>query len=152
MPSINLPPSFAEVHARHLVLMAFGAVDVHREQFAAHGDKYGREIAAMIRRGQGFDPATYRSALEHQQQFRQAMSACFSEVDVLITPATATPAPTAETTGDSKFNSPWSYSRLPTVSLPYAMRKVVCRCRCSSLAASVPTKICCPPRRGSNRS
>ena len=33
-------------------------------------------------------------------------------------PATATTAPGRWTTGDPKFNSPWSYSGLPVVSLP----------------------------------
>jgi aspartyl-tRNA(Asn)/glutamyl-tRNA(Gln) amidotransferase subunit A len=116
--AIKLPTSFSEVHARHLIVMACGAAIVHREQFAAHGDKYGREIGTLIRKGQAVDEATYLAALEHQQAFRKSMSDCFANVDVLVTPGTATPAPTADSTGDPKFNSPWSYSGLPTVCLP----------------------------------
>lgn len=115
---VNLPESFSEVHARHLIVMACGAADVHRDQFAAHGDKYGKEIATLIRKGQGTDRETFLAALEHQRQFRQAMADCFANVDLLVTPATATPAPTRETTGDPRFNSPWSYSGLPTVCIP----------------------------------
>jgi Asp-tRNA(Asn)/Glu-tRNA(Gln) amidotransferase A subunit family amidase len=36
----------------------------------------------------------------------------------LLTPATTGIAPTLETTGDPIFNSPWSYTGLPTVSFP----------------------------------
>jgi Asp-tRNA(Asn)/Glu-tRNA(Gln) amidotransferase A subunit family amidase len=36
----------------------------------------------------------------------------------LLTSATTTPAPSAETTGNPAFNSPWSYTGLPTVSVP----------------------------------
>jgi aspartyl-tRNA(Asn)/glutamyl-tRNA(Gln) amidotransferase subunit A len=36
----------------------------------------------------------------------------------LLTPATRGPAPDAATTGDPAFNSPWSYTGLPTVSVP----------------------------------
>ena len=36
---------------------------------------------------------------------------------VFITPATTDAAPTAETTGDPAFNSPWSYTGLPTISI-----------------------------------
>ena len=115
---VGLPASFADVHAQHLILMARGAAEVHREQFAAHADKYGREIGSLIRKGQAVNQDTWVAALEHQQRFREAMSACFTGVDLLITPATATPAPPAETTGDPKFNAPWSYSGLPTVSIP----------------------------------
>lgn len=115
---VNLPESFSEVHARHLIVMACGAADVHREQFAAHGDKYGKEIATLIRKGQATDRETFLAALEHQRSFRAAMADCFANVDLLITPATATPAPTRESTGDPRFNSPWSYSGLPTVCVP----------------------------------
>ncbi len=37
---------------------------------------------------------------------------------ILITPATTSPAPDGSTTGDPAFNSPWSYTGLPTVSVP----------------------------------
>ncbi len=39
-------------------------------------------------------------------------------MDALLTPATATPATPAATTGDPVFNSPWSYTGLPTVTIP----------------------------------
>ena len=42
------------------------------------------------------------------------------KTDVLLTPATTGLAPDAATTGDPAFNSPWSYTGLPTVSLPCA--------------------------------
>lgn len=116
--SVDLPSSFAEVHARHLVLMAHGATKVHRDQFASHGDKYGREISSLLNKGLAIDEATFLAALEHQRGFRSAMNECFANADILITPATPTPAPTKESTGDPKFNSPWSYSGLPSVSIP----------------------------------
>ena len=37
---------------------------------------------------------------------------------MLLTPATTGPAPDTTSTGDPAFNSPWSYTGLPTVSLP----------------------------------
>jgi Asp-tRNA(Asn)/Glu-tRNA(Gln) amidotransferase A subunit family amidase len=46
------------------------------------------------------------------------MISCFDRVQVLLTPATTGPAPDAGSTGDPAFNSPWSYTGLPTVSLP----------------------------------
>ena len=46
------------------------------------------------------------------------MLSCFDGVDALLTPATTGPAPDMATTGDPIFNSPWSFTGLPTVSLP----------------------------------
>lgn len=120
---VPLPASFSEVHARHLTLMAYGAASVHRDQFAAHGAQYGREIATLIRKGQAVDEPAYHTALDHQQKFRTAMADCFAGVDLLVTPSTPTPAPTRETTGSPMFNSPWSYSGLPTVSVPCAVSR-----------------------------
>lgn len=120
---VALPASFTEVHAQHLTLMAYGAASVHRDQFAAHGDQYGREIATLIRKGLAVDEPTYHAALEHQQRFRTAMAECFANVDLLVTPSTPTPAPTRETTGSPMFNSPWSYSGLPTVTVPCALSR-----------------------------
>ena len=39
-------------------------------------------------------------------------------LSALITPATISTAPDPTTTGDPAFNSPWSYTHLPTVSVP----------------------------------
>ena len=36
---------------------------------------------------------------------------------VLLCPATTGPAPLADTTGNPAFNSPWSYTGLPTISI-----------------------------------
>src|SRR5262249_17364986 len=55
---------------------------------------------------------------EHQARLKRELRGCFEGVDVLLTPATRGPAPDAATTGDPAFNSPWSYTGLPTVSVP----------------------------------
>jgi aspartyl-tRNA(Asn)/glutamyl-tRNA(Gln) amidotransferase subunit A len=60
----------------------------------------------------------YARCREHQQQLSADMAACFAEADVLIMPATTSPAPDPTTTGDPAFNSPWSYTGLPAASFP----------------------------------
>jgi aspartyl-tRNA(Asn)/glutamyl-tRNA(Gln) amidotransferase subunit A len=45
--------------------------------------------------------------------------ACFDGVDALLCPAITSPAPPADTTGNPAFQSPWSYTGLPTISLPH---------------------------------
>ena len=46
------------------------------------------------------------------------MARCFDGIHGLVMPATTGPAPTAETTGNPLFNSPWSYTGVPSVSFP----------------------------------
>jgi aspartyl-tRNA(Asn)/glutamyl-tRNA(Gln) amidotransferase subunit A len=58
----------------------------------------------------------YARCKEHQRELTRVMAASFADVDALLTPATTSPPPDAGTTGDPAFNSPWSYTGLPTVS------------------------------------
>src|SRR5262249_24946620 len=60
----------------------------------------------------------YARCKEHQAELSRDMAACFDEVDAHIMPATTGPAPDIKTTGDPAFNSPWSYTGLPVVSIP----------------------------------
>ncbi len=46
------------------------------------------------------------------------MVAAFADVDAWVMPATNTAAPRCDSTGDPRFNSPWSYTGLPEVTLP----------------------------------
>jgi aspartyl-tRNA(Asn)/glutamyl-tRNA(Gln) amidotransferase subunit A len=51
--------------------------------------------------------------------FQQDVTQMFSDVDVLLTPATSAPAPgDLSTTGDAKFQSPWTYAGVPAIALP----------------------------------
>jgi Asp-tRNA(Asn)/Glu-tRNA(Gln) amidotransferase A subunit family amidase len=60
----------------------------------------------------------YARCKEVQRQLREEMLPCFTDVDALLSPAATGPAPDAATTGDPLFNSPWSYTGLPTVCFP----------------------------------
>lgn len=115
---VPLPASFSAVHRHHRRLMARGAADAHRELFAAHRAQFGRHIADLIAEGLAVSDAQVAESLEHQSLFRRDVLALLRDVDVLVTPSTVTVAPGIETTGDPRFNSPWSYCGFPTVSLP----------------------------------
>ncbi len=109
---------FARVNRLHRRVMAAEAAQLHRESFAARPAEHGPCIRALLEEGLGLSAVDYAEAKRYQPQFRNDMLASMAEFDALVTPATVTPAPGIESTGDPKFNSPWSYSGLPTVSIP----------------------------------
>jgi len=114
-----LPEGFAEVRAMHRRIMATDAAALHQERFARCRDRYGQQMRTMLDEGLATAEATYQSALAHQRQFRTAAAAALQNVDVLVTPATpATATARRDGTGDPRFNVPWTYSGLPTVSFP----------------------------------
>jgi aspartyl-tRNA(Asn)/glutamyl-tRNA(Gln) amidotransferase subunit A len=118
LKEVALPVAFAEVLPRHRIVMAVEAAMFHEARLRKHPQDYGPNISRLLEEGLDCPAPTYARTKEHQRQLTHDMLACFEEVDVLLTPATRGPAPDAATTGDPAFNSPWSYTGLPTVSFP----------------------------------
>jgi aspartyl-tRNA(Asn)/glutamyl-tRNA(Gln) amidotransferase subunit A len=116
-----LPDSFPDVLGRHRLVMAAEAAAVHEARLADEPDDYPPRIRALIEEGLATRACDYVRAREHQALSRREILSLFDGLDALITPAALGPAPGPETTGDPAFNSPWSYTGLPTVSIPVAL-------------------------------
>jgi aspartyl-tRNA(Asn)/glutamyl-tRNA(Gln) amidotransferase subunit A len=115
---VALPAAFAEVLPRHRIIMAVEAAAFHKERLERYPDDYQPNIRGLLEEGLRCPAPEYARCKEHQQQLARQMQACFTHVDVLLAPATRGAAPSAATTGDPAFNSPWSYTGLPVVSFP----------------------------------
>lgn len=117
--AVNLPPSFREVHRMHRRIMAVEAAAYHRHTFLENREAYGSNLRSMLDEGLAASGVDYAEALDHQRQFRRDLLPCLASVDALLMPATDTTAPARlDTTGDSKFQAPWSYAGVPVVSIP----------------------------------
>ena len=115
----TLPEDFAEVLPMHGRIMAVEAAAYHRRQFAACRRSYGPMIASLLDEGLKISGVDYAAGLSHQRAFRRRAGSMLEGVDALIMPATDTTAPaTLETTGNNRFQAPWSYAGLPVVSIP----------------------------------
>jgi aspartyl-tRNA(Asn)/glutamyl-tRNA(Gln) amidotransferase subunit A len=114
-----LPPQFADVVARHRTIMAVEAAAFHGQRLRRHPEDYAPKIRSLVEEGLGCPAPEYMLSQQHQGELIGAFDlATYYEKVVLLTPATTTPAPHADTTGDPAFNSPWSYTGLPTISFP----------------------------------
>lgn len=124
---VELPGSFGAVHEMHRRIMVVGTARVHGGQFGERRQGYGPAIGAMIEEGLATSAAEYEASLAHQERFRREAAALLDgdePVDALVMAATDTTAPASlETTGDSKFQAPWSYAGLPVVSFPCELAK-----------------------------
>jgi aspartyl-tRNA(Asn)/glutamyl-tRNA(Gln) amidotransferase subunit A len=117
---VALPPAFGDVLARHRIVMAVEAAMFHESRLTRHPDDYDPNIRKLLGEGLACSAAEYGRTKEHQRALKESILTCFRDVDALIVPATRGPAPDAATTGDPAFNSPWSYTGLPSVSFPSA--------------------------------
>ncbi|MBX9580441.1 MAG: amidase [Gemmataceae bacterium] len=114
---VVLPPEFAQVHRRHLQVMAVEAAETHADRVRRRPDDYPPKIRELIADGLLVSRDEYRTASSLSHTLGYDLRMAFWPEPLLV-PATTSPAPTPETTGDPWCNSPWSFLGLPVVSLP----------------------------------
>lgn len=120
---IEDPVDFDQILADHRSVMSTEAALGHQADFDQFPDDFPPRIADLIREGRLVRATDYIRATRSMERTR--LSLMFAMVDVradaIITPATVGTAPDPTTTGDPAFNSPWSYTGLPTVSFPVGL-------------------------------
>ncbi len=115
---VELPASFADMHRCHRQIMAHDYYVGHRESWSLHRDQYGPKVGSMIDEGSRISDTEYAAALAHQRAFRRELAEHWPTCDALVMSSTVTVAPGLDSTGDPRFNSPWSYTGYPCVTLP----------------------------------
>jgi aspartyl-tRNA(Asn)/glutamyl-tRNA(Gln) amidotransferase subunit A len=143
---VSLPGSFDDVLTRHRTVMAVEAAAYHEPRLRRHPEDYGPCITQLLNEGLACTASEYARTKEHQSLVGRELLPLLDYYDALLAPATTCPAPDASTTGDPAFNSPWSYTGMPTVSfvagwtddgLPLALQLVGPRwCEAELLAAA----------------
>jgi Asp-tRNA(Asn)/Glu-tRNA(Gln) amidotransferase A subunit family amidase len=114
---IALPAGFDDILQRHRTIMAVEAAQYHEQRLKRHPDDYAPCIKGLLAEGLACPAPEYARTKEHQNQLTLNMRLMLGSDIVLLSPATPGPAPLADTTGDPAFNSPWSYTGLPTISI-----------------------------------
>lgn len=120
---LPLPDQFADVHTMHRRIMAAEAFDVHRRVFGASREGYSENMRDFLAEGAAVTLPQYQEALRHRVAFRNAMQRLLGDVDAILLPATPAPPPDTSTTGDARFNSPWSHAGIPSISFPCGMTR-----------------------------
>jgi aspartyl-tRNA(Asn)/glutamyl-tRNA(Gln) amidotransferase subunit A len=122
---LGLPASFATAHSAQRIVMNVECAAFHEQFFKDRADDYGPKIRANIEMGMLVPAAKYLQAQRLRRQFRRDMVDTVGRVDVVMTPATLSPAPKdLNTTGDASFQSPWTSSGLPTVVVPSGLSEL----------------------------
>jgi Asp-tRNA(Asn)/Glu-tRNA(Gln) amidotransferase A subunit family amidase len=113
-----LPAEFADVLLRHRQVMAVEAAAFHAQRLRRHPQDYGPNITHLLTEGLECPATEYHKAKQLQEHLRSDAMHWFTHCDALLMPATTCAAPDMATTGDPAFNSPWSFTGLPAVSVP----------------------------------
>jgi Asp-tRNA(Asn)/Glu-tRNA(Gln) amidotransferase A subunit family amidase len=117
------PVDFEQILVNHRIVMAAEAAHVHTQWLEQHPEDYPPRIRDLVEEGASLSARDYLSAEAGMVKAEQTLiSVIFRHtLSALITPATIGTAPDPSTTGDPVFNSPWSYTHLPTISFPTAL-------------------------------
>ena len=98
--------------------MAVEAAQFHKSRLERHPEDYKPNIRKLLEEGLACPATYYAETKAHQHKLQEETQAMLADDTILLTPATLDPAPDAATTGNPAFNSPWSYTGMPTVSFP----------------------------------
>lgn len=114
------PVDFEKILINHRIVMAAEAAYTHSQWLEETPDDYPPRITQLVAEGVSLSARDYLAAAAGMSKAAKAIESSFGQhkLDALITPATIGTAPDPSTTGDPAFNSPWSYTHLPTVSFP----------------------------------
>jgi Asp-tRNA(Asn)/Glu-tRNA(Gln) amidotransferase A subunit family amidase len=114
-------PDYEEIVARHQLIVAAEAAQVHAAWFETYRELYHPKTAELIERGQTIQPAALDAARDGPNRLRLDLTRLMelNGLDLWIMPGAPGAAPEGlASTGDPVMNLPWTHSGLPTISLP----------------------------------
>ena len=112
---------FDEIYARHNLLVAAEAAQVHREWYGRYGEQYHPKTADLIERGLRLSKEELVAARNGRWQLRRQLMQLMEQegIDLWLSPPAPGPAPVGlDSTGDPVMNLPWTHAGLPTLTLP----------------------------------
>ena len=114
-----LPESFSLVPDVHRVIMSVETAAVHEDMFKKRGDDYRNYMRGFISSGLLVPATAYLRAQRLRGQIIRDMVNLIGRFDCVISPSSTESAPEGlEWTGSPAFNSPWSLTGLPSITVP----------------------------------
>ena len=113
---------FARAYDAHRVMQQTEIAHFHEPMFTETEALYGPKVADYIRLGFGYTATQYVTAMNYRRAVVAAAAGSLTDVDVLLMPTASGPAPADLTaTGDTRFQSVWSFTGFPSISVPVGL-------------------------------
>jgi Asp-tRNA(Asn)/Glu-tRNA(Gln) amidotransferase A subunit family amidase len=119
--SVAALPDFEDIYARHNLIVAAEAAQVHAEWYGRYADRYHPKTVELIERGWQISPTQLAQARNGRLQLRRHLMQLMEQegIDLWLSPPAPGPAPAGlDSTGDPVMNLPWTHAGLPTLTLP----------------------------------
>jgi aspartyl-tRNA(Asn)/glutamyl-tRNA(Gln) amidotransferase subunit A len=106
------------ISSSHRSIMAFELANSHRDRFRKLRFDYQPTVAGLIAEGILTKGDEYDKAGRDQERAIAESETLMRDVDALVCPAARGVAPDPSTTGDPEFNSRWTYTGQPAITIP----------------------------------
>jgi aspartyl-tRNA(Asn)/glutamyl-tRNA(Gln) amidotransferase subunit A len=117
-----LPESFNLAPDVHRVIMSVETAAVHEDMFKTRGDEYRSYMRGFIASGLLVPATAYLRAQRLRGQIILDMRNMIERFDCVICPSATDSAPEGlEWTGSPAFNSPWSLTGFPSITVPSSL-------------------------------
>jgi len=115
---IGEPEALAHARDAHKTIQDYEAGLACGPDLARYRDQMSAILVQTIEAGQAIAPSEYDAARRLVKHGRNATSALFREVDIVLTPSAPGAAPLGlETTGDPRFNKLWTLMGTPAINI-----------------------------------
>jgi aspartyl-tRNA(Asn)/glutamyl-tRNA(Gln) amidotransferase subunit A len=120
---VRVDMDFDTLQYAHRIVMAVEGAAVHQADFAKRPDDYARDVRRWVEMGQLVPGVTYVNAQRVRGRFRRLLGEAMADVDVVLTSTAAVPAPDPVTTGDPRWQAPFTTAGFPALTLPSGLNK-----------------------------
>jgi len=115
----NVPAVFADAWAWHRTIMEADIARNYDADYERGREQLSASLREQIERGRQVRAIDYNNALDRIRATSTAFEEIFDRCDVILTAATAGPAPHGlESTGSPAFCTLWTFAGMPAVTLP----------------------------------
>jgi Asp-tRNA(Asn)/Glu-tRNA(Gln) amidotransferase A subunit family amidase len=115
---LSSPVDLSLLHAAHRVICFAECAVEHALRYPAQRGGYGPRARELLDLGRITPAWSYLAAQGVRRRLARHLERVFEHLDVLVVPVTPEPAPTGETTGDSRWQIPWTLCGFPVLALP----------------------------------
>jgi Asp-tRNA(Asn)/Glu-tRNA(Gln) amidotransferase A subunit family amidase len=121
LAEVVLPRQFADLTPRLMTLIGFEAARTFAHEWHTDRDRIGPNLQALIETGLETPYEEYIAACRFGAACRAELAALFEGSDVLLTVSAKGEAPEGlSSTGDTRFQSMWTFLHVPCITLPTA--------------------------------
>lgn len=117
-----------EVRAVHRQIMALDAWKVHSQHWPDQIHELGSTLQGLLEEGKTIasdGPQRDKSLSQKQKYYTEKLNQAIQDFDAVLLPTTPAAAPaTKTTTGDPQYNSPFSLTGLPAITVPYEVNSL----------------------------